>query len=515
MQPALTNKFFQNLQLLTLAAVVVFALFAWQGNKGLNLWDEGFLWYGAQRVMHGDVPNRDFMSYDPGRYYWSAGFMHLCGNDGIMTMRLAAAVFQTLGLFFALWLIAQSTDRRDWGFLLLSAITIAVWMFPRHKLFDSSLSIFLIWAIAFLVRSPIGRIYFLTGVCVGLAAVFGRNHATYGMAGSLLAMLWLQTKRQEGPGTIRAFQLWVSGVVVGMTPLLAMAVLIPGYAKAYWEVTMWLTETKSTNLPLPVPWPWRVASGTLGPVSISNILTSLFFLSLLIFGVLSLVTLAWKKLRAETVSPGLAAAAFLSLPYAHYAFSRADVGHLALGIMPFLIGCLVLFADKSAKLKWPLVSLLCASSLISVFPNHPGWQCLVSKQWVKTEISGNMLIVDPGTASDVELLRKLESKYAPNGQNILITPFWPGAYALLKRKSPMWEIYALWPRPQAFEQAEIKRIKAAQPQLAFVIDVPLDSREELRFRNTHPLIWQYISDNFVKIPESPNPDYLIFRSKRS
>jgi hypothetical protein len=184
-------------------------------------------------------------------------------------------------------------------------------------------------------------------------------------------------------------------------------------------------------------------------------------------------------------------------------------------IFPLLVGCLVLLATQPPKIKWPLALMLCAASLGVTHIFHPGWQSYVNKQWwVTVEISGNNLQVDAGTASDVELLRDLSDRYASDGQSFIATPFWPGAYALLERKSPMWEIYALFPRSQAFEQAEIQRIKMAKPKFAFVLDVPLDGRDELRFRNTHPLIHQYILDNFDPLPNSPSPVYQIYRAKR-
>jgi hypothetical protein len=94
------------------------------------------------------------------------------------------------------------------------------------------------------------------------------------------------------------------------------------------------------------------------------------------------------------------------------------------------------------------------------------------------------------------MLHSVTAQYAPNGRNILVTPLWPGAYALLNRKSPMWDIYALFPRGDEFQRREIEQIKKANPGFVLVLDIPVDGRDDLRFRSIHPRTEQYIRDNF-------------------
>ncbi|PHR30084.1 MAG: hypothetical protein COA36_01495 [Desulfotalea sp.] len=503
------------LSTLALAISIIIALFVWQGNTGFSLWDEGFLWYGVQRVMLGEVPVLDFMSYDPGRYYWSAAIMSLLGDNGIMPLRAAVALFQVIGLFAGLMLIVRSQLKQNIVFILLSTIILVVWMFPRHKLFDISLSILSIAVLTFLVQKPTLRRYFVTGVCVGLVATFGRNHGIYAVAGSIGVMFFLNIKRKVGPGILKGSLGWGLGIVAGYIPILLMALLIPGFASAFWDSILFLFTVKATNLPLPIPWPWLVDYSSI-PIgdAIRGVLVGVFFIATIMFGVLAIIWVVWLKYQNKHFKPALVGAAFLALPYAHYAYSRADVGHLAQGVFPLLIGSLVLLATQPRMIKWPMTIMLCMASVWVTHVAHPGWHCYISKKCVDVEISSNNLKIAPGTANDIRLIRTLAKQYAPHDQSFIATPFWPGAYAILERKSPMYEIYALFPRSQTFEKAEIERIKTANPGFAFVFDLPLDGRDELRFRNTHPLINQYILDNFEPLPRSSRSAYQIYTTKR-
>lgn len=503
-----------SLKTLAIASSFTLASFIGQGHKGLNLWDEGFLWYGVQRVLMGEVPIRDFMAYDPGRYYWSAALMGLFGDNGIVSLRAAAALFQLFGLFAGLSLLSRSIDDKKIGylpFLLLSALTLTAWMFPRHKVFDISLSIGLIAIVSFLVEKPSARRYFIAGCGVGLVAVFGRNHGIYGVVGSLGAMLWLAINRTDQTGFGQGLLLWSAGVAAGFAPILLLALIVPGFAEAFWDSIRFLFEIKSTNLPVSVPWPWKVNfAAPIGDV-VSGVLVGMFFMATLVFGSVGMVWLINRRIRERFVPPTLVGATFLSLPYAHYAFSRADTGHLAQGIFPLLIGCLVLLSAQTPGIKWPLAAALCAASLWAVHGFRPGWQCIASQRCVDVEIMNDRLQVDQATADDVDLLKQLVHDYAPAHENFVVTPLWPGAYALFGQQSPMWANYTIFPRSREFQQREIERIKKAKPKFLLVLDIAVDGRDDLRFHNTLPLLYRFIVSNYTQSDRKmKNPDYLLF-----
>lgn len=499
-------------QSLIISFLLVAILFAWQGDLGLNLWDEGFLWYGAQRVLLGEVPIRDFMSYDPGRYYWSAAWMSLWGDNGIMALRFASAVFQILGLAVGLSLVAQSAgaqSRQRIVFLILSALVLLLWMYPRHKLFDVSISIFLVGALSYLVSNPTPHRYFVAGLCLGLAAFFGRNHGLYGLIGGFGVLLWLSWKRTTDVGFLKGFFYWGAGIAVGYLPLILM-LLVPGFAGAFFDSIHFQLTRGSTNLPLPVPWPWSFDySGMSFGAAARLMLVGLLFIALLLFPVLGLLALLRAKWQGRQVSPVLVAAVFLAVPYAHYAFSRADVSHLAQGIFPMLLGCLALLAACPERRKWILSLTLLTISVWVMHVFHPGWQCRPAADCKTLTVLNDKLRIDPKTAQHVALLRYLDTHYAGGERSFIAAPFWPGAYALLDRKSPVWAIYGLWKRGEEFERQEIARIEAAQPAFVLILDAVLDGREDRRYAHTHPLLYAWIQQHYTLLPQSRDP-YQIF-----
>ena len=357
--------------ILGLAVFVTLLFFLWEGNEGLNLWDEGFLWYGVQRVMLGEVPIRDFMAYDPGRYYWSAAFMSLWSDHGILALRISEAIFQVIGLWIALWLLARTVTRQNVLYLFLSAVILALWMLPLYKQYDVSISILLIGALAFLIEQPTSARYYLAGLCIGLAAVFGRNHGIYGFVGGIGVMIWLNIRRTECPRFGRGGLFFIAGVVTGFLPMLWMFLFVPGFLSRFWESIRLMFDMGSANIPIPIPWPWRVEFSAM-PIgaAIRGVLFGLFFVALVVFGIFSIAWVSWRRFRKQPTSPTLVATAFLALPYAHYAYSRADTVHLAMGIFPLLIGCLAIVGKQSARVReFALLGLYSSSFLTCWVPD--------------------------------------------------------------------------------------------------------------------------------------------------
>lgn len=92
---------------------------------GVNFYDEGIIVTGGMRVLHGDIPHRDFASLYPyASYYISAAIQFVFGN-GLLPFRLCAAiVFAGLCTLSYLFMIRMGLPPL---YAILCCITLLLW----------------------------------------------------------------------------------------------------------------------------------------------------------------------------------------------------------------------------------------------------------------------------------------------------------------------------------------------------------------------------------------------------
>lgn len=476
---------------LLLGALFPIAAFMLDGHVGLGKSDEGFLWYGAQRVLAGEVPLRDFQSYDIGRYYWSAAWMKLVGSSGIVALRFGDAVLAACAVATATALVRAGGERRP-TWLLVAAASFTVWMVPEYKVADSFAALLLIAGLSsFIGRSdPRGAAAF--GLCLGVAATIGINHGLYGTIGGLLALLVMQWRGQRAI-TARTLGAIVAGVVIGYAPVLLCFITISGFAAAFVDAIRMLAEAGTTNVFMPMPDALAVARpgavNLVGAWRESSL--GVLFVATPVFLLLGLWLSVRRGATAAQPNAVFCAAIVLGIPYAHYAWSSAGLMHVAVSGLPLMIALWTLPFARTERLR-------IAAALFSVFlllNARAGYQALRGRTTEQVDVMGDTLRVSPDVAAEVRLVQRLTTEFA--GRRFFAAHDWPGAYAMVGQRAPNHEIYEIFPARPERQRREIERLIAADPAFAIVTqERPGDLPDGIE--KTHPLILRYVERCFVR-----------------
>jgi hypothetical protein len=530
---------------LGLTAAVFFA----QWRIDFNIADEGFLWYGAIAAAHGQVPLRDFFSYDPGRYYWAAAWAQPFG-DGILALRLSAAIFQALGLFLGL-LAARRAVSRPWWLAIVGTLFL-VWMIPRHKLFEPCIAMAAVWVGARLLEHPSRGRHFAAGLLAGLAAFFGKNLGLYCLAAMLCLALVAQAAAADPHGSAapagapgphdrpdrrpagwpaprnppaewpllrQRLAAFAAGLLAGLLPLLAMF-CIPGFFASFVESCLFFLHLGRTNFPEPIPWPWLAFVPGLDPGErVQQLSLGLSFL-LLIVGTTAALAVGWKRLRRDGRPPALLlAGGVVGAFFLHHAFARADPFHLGQSIHPLLLAALALPArDRSPgrrfslRISWgatPIATLVLFSTLFTAIPEAPLFQKLTpdspAARFVPFDLAGDHIYVRQHAARVLNALRREFSQEVPLSEPVLFATHFTGLYPLLGRRSPVWEIYPIWPGQGERDERMLRELQEHHVRWALIGAYRKQGGEELSLAQTHPKVWSYLMQEFVRVPSRDLP----------
>lgn len=474
------------------ASLFFFLAFGWMR---VGIADEGYLWYGVQRVLAGEVPIRDFMSYDPGRYYLIAGMLAPFGLAGPISVRAANAAIHGIAIGVAIYVLfdkSRTPIRQKLIQMAVVSVSLLLWGFVLHKRIEMSASLLLVSAFFGAAARPSAGRIFGAGATVGLAAVFGRNLGVYGAVGGIFLLAALGLRGRLPMGFPKSFLAAACGIATGFLPVLAMVLFVPGFAQSFLGSILYITGSESTNITLSLPWPWTPEGRSLfGLVFQIQVLSSAGLLVWLFFG-----TMANTPRHAL-----LAACAALALPFLHHALSRADPSHLATSIAPVVVaGFAIVLGFSNRSLVWAgmAVMLFFCCSLTT-----PRWRmtCNFGTCADAMTAQGERFVTSKPVAERIKLVDDLASRYGAE-RPYLAAPAIPTLYAVRGAVSPAWELYGVLPQTEAFQLAEVNRLKSANIAFAIIDEKEIDGREDLVFKETRPIIWKYLQSDFVVEPSS-------------
>jgi hypothetical protein len=198
----------------------------------VGLYDEGLSLYGAVRVLHGDLPYRDFWTmYGPGQFYVLAASFRLFGVYGLCG-RVLFLLTNTVSLVAILRILDELTGRLRLSLLttlivLLWISTIGSYTFPVYP----ALTLILIATLLMLRRwrEDAPRFALYAGVALGFTALFRHDLALYALVALSLtaaAYAWTETQPCRDPRWLRASSDFFRLSLVSFAVVLPVAILL-------------------------------------------------------------------------------------------------------------------------------------------------------------------------------------------------------------------------------------------------------------------------------------------------
>lgn len=315
--------------------------------------DEGVFLYGAQAVVHGAIPSRDFVEpQGPGSFFWLAGFFKLFGTNFVTarTLLLITGVLTVL-LVFHLSRRMQTSGVFAAAFIVATSIPVMVMNSPHYdsNLFALfSLAVFVSAEPAFNSRTRL----FIAGALAGVTSCFLQQKGLYLAASFVVALTFLHSEhRLRRIGILCA---GYSGILAAEIWLYAELKALPGliYSNVVWPFSVYHSVNAANyGYTLRENW-WPMWFSALRPhfslpLTLMQILTfSVPWVLILVVPVLlPIFGYAWRLdvFRRDLLPYWLAA-------YALWAseLQRLDLGHLRNGC-PILIILFFAACEKQRK----------------------------------------------------------------------------------------------------------------------------------------------------------------------
>jgi len=334
--------------------LIAFSLFLLKGLHGIP-GAVGLV--GAERVLAGEVPYRDFWTmYAPGEFYLLAFLFAVFGTQAIVSS-IAGSLFSALAVGLVCRLVGRATGH--WGYALAAAALFTAGFLGNGRF--GSVSSYTVGIVCVLIAlNQLQRYFELdrnapligAGLAIGVAAIFKHDVAGYtalAMLAGVTVFRLLSTGSTPRRGVVRDPVIFGLAAALPVLPVVAILAVVAGY-DAFWD-TIWFPATIFPDV-RPESYPSLLPTGLYDPWKIQLLLNwgryAYFALPLLVWlAALPAIALAVRRRDGKTAALGVTLA--ITFLFHFYAAHVQINTHII--SMTFYAACLgaVILHDLAAR----------------------------------------------------------------------------------------------------------------------------------------------------------------------
>jgi len=474
----------------------------------IDLGDEGFLAYGAVRVMEGQVPNRDFVSLQPPlSFYTLAAMFKLFGTSLVSLRAMGLCIYVLIPV--VLYAILRQVGGRILSLaaaLPATVLGIDFFNFVPYAVWQGELAAIL--AVFFLIRAAVTgrrRWSILAGAANVATLLLRHDQGVYLIVAAIAYIFALRFASRDAvskPDTGRMLRFWAGTMAVIMLPLVIywFASGAAGYMFKQLVVFLLTRYTKTSSLPLPM----FVA----GRPFMNNLLIGLFYVPAVIEFLAAIWLLRLVVRRHFYIEHShIAFILVLSMFFYLQALTRSDIYHSLITLPPFFILCAwfigalskavgdavgksydsQLAAVFSRRVVFVAAGLIAGGFLLYVKPAFLTWPAEATRDVLLDRGGVRLSLQRAGSLEDI--IKMVQREAEPN-RSILCLPYQPMFYFLSGRHNPTRWNY-LWPGDQTPEehQALINQAKSDPPAIVVIV-------YESDMQNYAPAIIDYVHSEY-------------------
>lgn len=471
----------------------------------MNIWDEGIPLSGAVRLMNGERPVRDFISYPPGRYLLYSVALKLAGAQGPRILMAILSAFMT----GCLWLISRRLTSPFYSLIPL-LLYLLMPMHYYYRFFTMMLILMI-----FVIKNQVGntgiRNFVLSGV-LGAIVLWFRVFLGHFLCLILPVLAMKRLLRNKAPGKWRFF---IPTIIV-WTSYLSLVCYSGGWNSwlTYLRLCQNFSAAGLTDMSLEWPPLWSMAYLESNDLSIL-FEDSLFYMSLILIGCLIGYAIKHHK-RVTPLESAFISTAVLGFGLVIW---RAGFGNLIrvsplLSLSAVFLLTRVSLLSRFFKVTGALVTMgiiIDAAILNPFIYQSAGVKRICDSQLSHPRLQAKVLSPD---CQNISYLTSLLEPLGEAGETtMLVLPFHTLYNYLLEYQCPA---YFDWLLPGNFSDVELREnminnVTDSVPDIVLLNDEGFDGIADRAFSRQYPELMLWVMCDYFRWAEYQS--YEIYRRK--